>query len=195
MNNSKNVVVSRKWNDLTKKTLIIFLQNFVESEDKIHKLSMSNNVPMADIQSSFQTGQSNFVITMINIQSINARFDNLYSIMNNLSASGQYFGAIFLQETWLTSDTDMPPFAAQLWIDISRCANYGGLIIYLHEKYCSEVRNLYSSSDIWEGLVIHVNGHDLRERLTIGNIYRPPHDNSKTQKHRNLYQWNVANYR
>ena len=75
---------------------------------------MSNNVPMADIQSSFQTGQSNFVITMINIQSINARFDNLYSIMNNLSASGQYFGAIFLQETWLTSDTDMPPFAARL---------------------------------------------------------------------------------
>ena len=38
--------------------------------------------------------------------------------------------------------------------------------------------NLYSNSDIWEGLFIDVTWHNLRKRLTIGNIYRPPHDNS-----------------
>ena len=40
------------------------------------------------------------------------------------------------------------------------------------------MRNLYGSSDIWEGLFIDVTGYDLRKRLTIGNIYRPPHDNN-----------------
>ena len=63
----------------------------------------------------------------------------------------------------------------------SRCTRNGGLIIYLHEKYCSEVRNLYNSSDIWEGLFIDVTGHNLRKRLTIGNIYRPPHDNNNNK--------------
>ena len=48
----------------------------------------------------------------------------------------------------------------------------------VQQKCCYEVRNLYSSSNIWEGLYIDVTGHNLPERLTIGNIYRPPHDNN-----------------
>ena len=104
--------------------------------------------------------------------------------MNNLSASGQYFGAVCLQETWLTSDADVTLFdipGYKLIHQGSRCTRHGGLIIYLHEKYCYEVRNLYSSSDIWEGLFIDVTGHNLRKRLTIGNIYRPPHDNNNNK--------------
>ena len=54
----------------------------------------------------------------------------------------------------------------------------GGLIIYLHEKHCYQVRHLYNSSGIWEGLFIDVIGHNLRKQLTTGNIYRLPHDNN-----------------
>ena len=139
---------------------------------------------MADIQSIFQTGQSDFVIATLNIQSTNAKFDNQYTIMNNFSASGQYFSAICLQETRLTSDADMPLFEIpdyKLIRQGSRCTSNGGLIIYLHEKYCYEVRNLYSNSDIWEGLFIDVTGHNLRKRLTIVNIYRPPGDNDNNK--------------
>ena len=45
-------------------------------------------------------------------------------------------------------------------------------------EYCYAVRNLYSNSDIWEGLLIDVTRHNLHKRLTIGHIYRHPHDNS-----------------
>ena len=143
----------------------------------------TNYVAMTYIQSIFQNGQSDFVIATLNIQSINAKFDNLYAIVNNLSASGQYFGAICLQETWLTSDADATLFEIpgyKLMHQDSRCTRHGGLIIFLHEKYCYQVRNLYNSSGIWEGLFIDVTGHNLRKRLTIGNIYRPPHDNNNT---------------
>ena len=160
------------------------LSAFVDSEDEINNFSTSNYVAMADIQSIWQTGQSDFVIATLNIQSINAKFDNLYAIMNNLSASGQYFGAVCLQETWLTSNANVTLFdipGYKLIHQGSRCTRHGGLIIYLHEKYCYEVRNLYSSSDIWEGLFIDVTGHNLRKRLTIGNIYRPPHDNNNNK--------------
>ena len=172
------------WNLLVPKTTVIILSAFVDSEDEINNFSTSNYVAMADIQSIFQTGQSDFVIATLNIQSINAKFDNLYAIMNNLSASGQYFGAVCLQETWLTSNANVTLFdipGYKLIHQGSRCTRHGGLIIYLHEKYCYEVRNLYSSSDIWEGLFIDVTGHNLRKRLTIGNIYRPPHDNNNNK--------------
>ena len=164
----------------TENDLNHILANNEDSEDELENFSTSNYVAMTDIRSIFQNGQSDFVIATLNIQSINAKFDNLYAIVNNLSASGQYFGAICLQETWLTSDADVTLFEIpgyKLIHQGSRCTRHGGLIIYLHEQYCYQVRHLYSSSDIWEGLFIDVTGHNLRKRLTIGNIYIPPHDN------------------
>ena len=62
---------------------------------------------MADIVSILQTSQSDFVITTLNIQRINATVDNLYTIMNNLAASELYFDADCLHETWLSFDTDV----------------------------------------------------------------------------------------
>ena len=73
----------------TEKDLNHILATFVDSEDEINNVSTSNYVSMADIQSIFQTGpKSDFVIATLNIQSNNAKFDNLFTIMNDLSASG-----------------------------------------------------------------------------------------------------------
>ena len=44
--------------------------------------------------------------------------------------------------------------------------------------YSFKLRNPCNDSDIWEGLLIDVMGHNLRNPLTICNIYRPPHDNN-----------------
>ena len=74
---------------------------------------------------------------MLKIQSTNAKFDNLSAIINNLSASGQYFGAICLQEAWLTSDADMTLFEIpgyKLIHQVSRCTRHAGLIIYLYQN-------------------------------------------------------------
>ena len=94
----------------TENDLAHILSTFVNSEDEINNFSAFNYVSMADIQSNFQTGQSDFVIATLNIQSINVKIDNLYTIIINLSAFWQYFGAICLQETWSTSDADITLF-------------------------------------------------------------------------------------
>ena len=62
-----------------------------------------------------------------------------------------------------------------------RCTKHGGLIIYINEKYSYKLRNLYDKSDVWEGLFIDVNGHKLSKTLTIGNMYRPAHDNNNNK--------------
>ena len=113
--------------------------------------------------------------------SIYAKFDNLYPVINNLSPKGLYFGAICLQETWLWSDADVSLLhipGYKLIHQGSRCTRHGGLVIYLHEKYTYKLRNMYTRSDIWEGPFIDVSGHNLHRPITIGNIYRPPHNNN-----------------
>ena len=63
----------------------------------------------------------------------------------------------------------------------------GGLINYLKKEYTHNVRDLYKSSDIWEGLfiVFHENTH---KKITIGNIYRPPRNNNSNPTIENFTQ-------
>ena len=87
-----------------------------------------------------------------------------------------------LQETWLSSDADVSLLhipGYKLIHQGSRCTRHGGLVIYLHEQYTYNLRNVYTRSDIWEGLFIDVSGHNLYRPITIANIYRPPHNNNK----------------
>ena len=60
----------------------------------------------------------------------------------------------------------------------SKCTKHGGLIIYLNESYNYKIRNLFTNSNIWVRLFIDINGGNLCRTFTIGNIYRPPHDNN-----------------
>ena len=153
------------------------LSSFVDSEHEIVNFRDSRYIDMSDIKSVFKQSLSNFHILSLNVQSINAKFDNLFPIINNLSASGLYFGAICLQVTWLSSNADISMFhilGYKLIHQGFRCTKDGGLIVYINEKYSNKLRNLYDKSDVWEGLFIDVNGHNLSKTLTIGNMYRPP---------------------
>ena len=165
----------------TENDLNHILSTFVESEHEIENFCDSRYIELSDITSIIKDDGKDFTILTLNIQSINAKFDNLYPVINNLSSMGLYFGAICLQETWLSSDADVSLLhipGYKLIHQGSRCTRHGGLVIYLHEQYTYKLRNMYKRSDIWEGLFIDVSGHNLHRPITIGNIYRPPHNNN-----------------
>ena len=163
----------------TENDLNHILSTFVDSEQEIATFCDSSYITISDIQSIIKNHDKEFSILSLNTQSINAKFDKIYAIVNNLSSLGHYFGAICLQETWLRNDADISLFSIpgyRLIHQGSKCTKHGGLIIYLNERYSYKLRNLYTRSDIWEGLFVDVTGYNLRRPLTIGNIYRPPHD-------------------
>ena len=113
----------------------------------------------------------------MNIQSVNAKFNNLYPIINNLASQGLYFGAICLQETWTSNDSDLSLLQLpgyQLIHQGSKCTKHGGLIIYPNDNYSYKIRNLYNGSNIWEGLFIHINGGTLVAHLQSAT-YIDPH--------------------
>ena len=108
----------------------------------------------------------------LNIQSVNAKFNNFFPVIDNLTSQGLYFGAICLQETWMSTDSDLSLLQLpgyQLIHQGSKCTKHDGLMIYLNGSYSYKKRNLFTNSNIWECLFIDISG---------GNLYRPPHDNN-----------------
>ena len=165
----------------TEKYLNHILSTFDDADHEIVNFCNARFITFSDTAPIFQNSHSDFSTLSLNMQSINAKFNQLYSIVSKLSSTGLYFGAICLQETWLASDADLSLLKLPGYNIIhqgTKCTKHGGLIIYLREMYSFKLRNMRNDSDIWEGLFIDVMGHNLRKPLTIGNIYRPPHDNN-----------------
>ena len=68
------------------------LSTFVDSEHEIPNFH-SRYVDTSEVQSLFQNNRDEFLILTLNIQSINAKFNNLFPVINNLTSQGLYFGA------------------------------------------------------------------------------------------------------
>ena len=69
------------------------LSTFVDSEHEIPNFCHSRYVNTSEVQSLFQNNRDEFLILTLNIQSINAKFNNLFPVINNLTSQGLYFGA------------------------------------------------------------------------------------------------------
>ena len=110
------------------------LSTFVDSEHAIRNFCHLRYIGMSEIQSIFQNNYREFLILTLNIQSVNAKFKNLYPVINNLTSQGLYFGATCFQETWTSNDSDLSLLQLPGYQPIhqgSKCTKHRGLIIYL----------------------------------------------------------------
>ena len=120
---------------------------------------------------------NSFSILSSNIQSINAKFNELEMFVEDLRSINFKFSVICLQETWKADNDDFSQFFLDGYDCITqgkKCSNKGGLLIYVDNKYKSEVKMNLNTYEHWEGLMIKVTGNNLSKTMTIGNIYRPP---------------------
>ena len=62
------------------------LSTFVESEHDIENVCDSRCIELANLTSIIKDGGNDFTIRILNVQSIKAKFDNLYLVINNLSS-------------------------------------------------------------------------------------------------------------
>ena len=96
-----------QWSAGTENDLNHILSTFVESEHGIEIFCDSRYIELSDITSIIKDDGKNFTTYTLNIQSIDAKFDNLYPVINNLYSIGLYFWAICLQVTCLSCDADV----------------------------------------------------------------------------------------
>ena len=115
----------------------------------------------------------------MNCESINAKIDQIRLTLAQYKEGGCEFDAIFLQETWLSEDSDKSLCIedyALISLGKTRSTR-GGLIIYLKENLKYKILDMSLKSNIWEGQFIEIYVDSMcPKKIILGNIYRPPSD-------------------
>jgi len=125
------------------------------------------------------TKQNIFKCLSLNIQSLNAKYDQFKIYLHNLEKNHCFFDAICIQETWISNEHDTSLLELENYTLISqpyRCSSHAGLAIYLRKEFTYTLLDMKGSdSNTWEGQFVKVKVNNDKF-LTVGNIYRPPRD-------------------
>ena len=148
-------------------------------ENEIEVVKHSSYFDDDSLYSLLEQHKDKFCILSTNIQSMNAKFDELEVLIDVLRKKDILFDAICIQESWLEENDDTSRFQLHDFSCITQgksCSLKGGLIIYLNNKYRYSVKCNFNSSNIWEGQFIEIYSSSLTKKILLGNVYRPPND-------------------
>ena len=118
-----------------------------------------------------------FIILSINIQCLNAKYNELVLLINEICSNNNNLSAICIQETWLGDNDDTSPFnldGFKLITQGKKCSEHGGLAVYLRNIYEHRIKTFEVTCTSWEFQSIEIYGGDLDHQITMCNIYRPP---------------------
>ena len=94
---------------------------------------------LKDINLVLKNRNEHFNIISLNCQSLNAKVDQLTTMIESINNKENQLDAICLQETWLTNTTDTSIYNLKGYNLICQgksASKHGGLAIYLKNEYC-----------------------------------------------------------
>ena len=178
--NSSVSDILKNFGGINRNNLNELLQNPEDLDNAISIVSESPYIDPNNVTDYLKSFTEHFSVLGINIQCLNAKFDKLKSLIDELAINNVVFSAICLQETWIEGDNpDVSLFELDNYTSIplkATCSSHGGLLIYLHKNFQYNTRDFYSSTTNWEGQFIDIFGDELKQKITLCNIYRPPRD-------------------
>ena len=125
-----------------------------------------------------EKNRGKLTVLSLNAQSINAKFNEILSLLNFLHENKVAFDIICIQEAWLTNNSNYELFHINNYNLFFQgcnpeCSTRGGLLTYVCNELSAQITLQCNTFKTWEGLFIEININDTN--LTVGNIYRPPH--------------------
>jgi hypothetical protein len=160
----------------------IIEENYDSQDEELHIIEQSEYVDDQKLIDVIQSKTHFFKCLSINIQSLNAKIDELRIYIENLKRNHCEFDAICIQETWVK---DIKENLGILQIDDYRlvmqdcqCSSHSGLAIYIKENLKYEILNVKTRQHVWEAQFLKVSMAN-EQYLILGNIYRPPKQNAE----------------
>lgn len=150
----------------------------IEISENVTLIKKSPYCTIKRYKETLRNNTSMFSMISINIHSLNAKFDELQVIIDDINNNAaNRISAIFIQETWLSEKSDVSLLNLVGYNLISQCATcsrHGGLAIFLDCDYDYVLLPLYKQSHFWEGQFIEISSEKNCNKIMIGNIYRKP---------------------
>ena len=131
--------------------------------------------------------QNGLSIFNLNCESLYAKFDYIKLLIEIFQLKNCALQVVCLQETWVSSDTDLSPYMIPGYhlISISHYASsHGGFIMYLSKKWHYSIKTCDTTSKIWERQIVEIIDPNAshRRKIIVGNIYRPPNNSRENFK-------------
>ena len=57
-------------------------------------------------------------------------------------------------------------------------STHGGVVTYVDNSYDVTIKAQVNNSDIWNGLFLEIKHENMKNKIIVGNIYKPPKDNN-----------------
>ena len=169
--------VLKHFGGVSKNNLLSIIDKADDIESSISSISESPYIDTNSLAEYISSFNSSFSFISLNIQSLNSKFNQLKILVELLARHNIFLGAICLQETWLSNNVDINLFSLCGYTTVmlpASCSSHGGLIIYIHDEFTYDVRDIYNKSEIWEGLCVDIYHNSFSKKLTLCNVYRPP---------------------
>ena len=112
-------------------------------------------------------GNKLFTILSTNIESVNAKIDELIIFIETLREVNFEFSAICIQECWITDDTNLNHIQIEGYtLILNQCivGRTGRLITFLNNKYNYKTLSHQNLSTILEGQFLEINGFELNKK-------------------------------
>ena len=122
------------------------------------KIEISPYIDIEALGENIYESRSKLSVLSLNIQSINAKFDEFKIALDQLN-SKQPINIICIQETWVDSTTDTCVFELPNYQLITKgkyCSGHGGLFTYVHNDFQCEIMKLKEITTDWENLFIKI---------------------------------------
>ena len=158
------------------------LISHTETPDEVDISSVSQYVTIQQLPGYISSQAGKISLLTLNCQCINAKFDELYAVLHNLSSNHSLkFSIILIQETWISGkEPDVSCFKLPGYKTFplgASCSSKGGLLCYVLESITAKIKMKIDSSKIYECIFLELEGITTTP-VIIGNIYRPPRLNN-----------------
>ena len=125
--------------------------------DELDVMQLSSYYDDDSLNKLFKFKSDSFSILGLNCQCLNAKFDQISIMVQQLKSKDYEFDAICLHETWFSDDSDITLYQIQgynLIYQGKMCSEHGGLTIYVSTKLNFDVINMNINSQMWESQFI-----------------------------------------
>ena len=154
-----------------------------ENSDELNVIRHSPYISDDELFQQRVNCKNGLSILSLNCQSLHAKFDYIKLLIEKFMHNNCPLQVLCLQETWISSGTDLSPYIIPGYHLISTphyASSHGGLLIYLSEKWDYTIKSNDTVSKLWERQIIEIfdPNKKLRRKIVIGNIYRPPYNST-----------------
>ena len=124
---------------------------------------------------------NSFGILSLNAGSLSAKFNSLQILLELLSSQNIHFPVICIQESWITDESMLQLLQLNGYNTFhvnASSSTHGGVVTYVDNSYDVTIKAQVNNSDICDGLFLEIKHENMKNKIIVGNIYKPPKDNN-----------------